>query len=185
MKIKLRLISIILIAMIGVAVVNITPASATHENDHRFTVYGRVFNDKGAASSRTLVVVKDNTDKALGSAETGSKGSYKILLHLHNEDRGKELTIIANNIEKKITLSFDVSDAKAERMAKVNFGISEDTDIDKDSSRKIIFATIFFTVLGVGVYFIYSGRKKKEHQEQKKAENKLKAKKGKTKKKKR
>ncbi len=178
----LRLISIILIAMMGIAGVNIIPASATHEKDHRFTIHGHVYDDQGAASSKTLVVVKDNTGKALGKAKTGSNGSYKIPLHLHNEDLGKELIIVANNVEKKLTLSFDVSDAKTERMAKINFGTSQDTG--KDSSLPTILGVISFVVLGIGAYFVYSGRKKKQ-QQQKKTEKKLKAKKGKTKKKKR
>ena len=168
--------------MIGIAVVNIIPASATHENDHRFTVYGRVFDDQGSASSRILVVVKDNKDKVLGSAKTGSNGSYKILLHIHNGDIGKEVLIIANKIEKKFKITFDPSNKSTERMATVNFGVSEDTG--KGPNLAIISGAIFFVVLGIGAYFVYSGRKKKQ-QQQKNTVKKQKAKKGKTKKKKR
>ena len=161
----LRLISIILIAVIGIASVNIIPASATHENDHRFTVYGRVLDDQGSASSKTMVVVKDNKDKVLGSAKTDSNGSYKILLHIHNEDFGREVLIVANKIEKKFKITFDTSNKSTERMATVNFGVSEETG--KGPNQTVIIGAITFVVLAIGAYFVYSGRKKKEQQQNK------------------
>lgn len=180
----LRLISIILITMMGIAGVNIIPASATHEKDHRYTVHGHVYDDQGVPSSRTLVVIKDKTGLVLKTAKTGFDGSYKILLHLHNKDLGKELIIAANNIEKKLKVTFNPSDAKTDRLAKVNFGPSQEAG--KGLNLPIILGAIFFVVLAIGAYFVYSGRKKKqEQQQQNKTVKKQKPKKGKTKKKKR
>lgn len=183
MKIKFKFFSISLIAVIGMAGVYSTPASATHENDHRFTVHGRVLDDQGAASSRTSVVAKDDKETVLETTKTASDGSYKMVLHLHDSDLGKELIIIANKVEKKLKVNFNRSDKKSERRAEVNFGASQ--NIGKRPNKGAIMGGIAFVVLAIGAYFVYSGRNKKEQQEQKKADKKLKAKKGKSKKKKR
>ena len=127
MLIILRFISISFIAITGILCINIISASALHKTDHRFTIHGHVFDDQGVPSSGTKVAVRYK-GRILTSTKTGFNGSYKILLHLHNNALGVELTVIVNKIEKKLKATFDPSDTKTERMVEINFGTFQVTD---------------------------------------------------------
>lgn len=94
---------------------------AEHTPDHRFRVYGYVYDDAGSPQPG-LVVVKDRADNILGTTVAGSSSYYQIRLHLHNSDLGKKLFIDSKAGQKDLIVKFDPDNTTTERMAEVNFG---------------------------------------------------------------
>ena len=104
-------------------------ALATHELDHRFTVHGTV-RDGRAFPGRPLtgveVVVRDSTSgEVLQRGVTDQRGQFSLLLHLHNEDRGKLLTVQCQGVEKTLEFQFDPENHTAERQAKVDLVVAK------------------------------------------------------------
>ena len=95
---------------------------ATHETDHRYTIFGGVRDEGGRPMPDTRVIV---TDTRLGEGSTTftrNDGSYEVTLHLHNDNLGDEIVINAHGEEKRIKASFDPSDKFNERKSRVDFG---------------------------------------------------------------
>jgi hypothetical protein len=96
-------------------------AYATHENDHRFTVYGYVRDQQGnAVSGRTVAVSHIGGQKK--STTTDVFGHYEVVLHLHNDNRGDEIDVVTGDETKKIAAEFDPDDRLTLRSAEVDFG---------------------------------------------------------------
>jgi len=97
-------------------------AWATHEADHRFTVYGYVRDAKGVAIEDARVMVVDTQIGEGSTAFTDRSGYYEVLLHLHSKNLGDEISITALDEVKKITATFDPEDKTTARMVQVDFG---------------------------------------------------------------
>ena len=105
-------------------VLYVLPAHATHENDHRFTVFGTV-RDGATFPGRPLpnkeVVVKDvATQQIMQRGTTDTEGKYSLVLHVHNGDVGKIVLLQSAGIAKQLALQFDPSDLTTERRAQVD-----------------------------------------------------------------
>lgn len=97
------------------------PVHATHEIDHRFTVYGYVRDAQGnPISDRTVAVTHVGGEKK--AATTRSNGYYEVLLHLHNDNKGDEIDVVTGDEKKKITAEFDPQDMGTVRQTQVDFG---------------------------------------------------------------
>lgn len=99
-----------------------TTVWATHETDHRFTVFGYVRDDKGKPIEDTKVMVVDTRVGEGSTAFTDRSGYYEVLLHLHNDNLGDEIKITAQDQSKTIIANFDPSDKRTERKVQVDFG---------------------------------------------------------------
>lgn len=98
------------------------PVLATHEAEHRFTVYGYVRDDRGRPMvDEKVIVVDTRLDEAL-TTFADQDGYYEALLHLHNEDLGDEVVVMVKEQRKSIRVTFDPDDKHTERKAEVNFG---------------------------------------------------------------
>ena len=97
-------------------------AVAMHEVDHRFTVAGHVCGPDGQPVPDIKVIAKDVRASVHAVGYTDSRGYYRATLHLHNENRGDPILVIALDQEKRETAQFDPKDAHAERQITVNFG---------------------------------------------------------------
>ncbi len=95
---------------------------ALHEIDHRFTVEGRVCGDDGQGLEGVKVVVKDARVSVGASGTTDEDGSYKVILHLHNDNQGDPILIKALNLEESAKVDFDPKDINTERVITVNLG---------------------------------------------------------------
>ncbi len=95
---------------------------ATHEADHRFTVEGFVCGSSGQPSPNVEVVVKDTHVSIGATVSTDEDGYYKAILHLHNDNLGDPVLVIAGNEEQRIKVQFDPKDLETERKVQVNFG---------------------------------------------------------------
>lgn len=98
------------------------PAQATHENDHRYTVFGYVRDANGKAVPDAKVIVVDPRLDEGTTAFTDHGGYYEALLHLHNDDLGDEIIVTALDQRKTIRATFDPNDTKTVRRAQVDFG---------------------------------------------------------------
>lgn len=98
---------------------------ATHEADHRFTVYGYVRDDHGRPIKGERVIVVDTRLDAGNTAFTDGDGYYETLIHLHNEDLGDEIVVMVKDQRKTIRATFDPEDLRAERKVQVDFGATE------------------------------------------------------------
>ncbi|MGH7208689.1 MAG: hypothetical protein ACREIL_04815 [Nitrospiraceae bacterium] len=97
-------------------------AIAMHEVDHRFTVKGHVCGPDGQPVPDTKVIAKDVRVSVHAIGYTDSRGSYRATLHLHNENRGDPILVIALDQEKREAAQFDPKDVGTERQITVNFG---------------------------------------------------------------
>ncbi|MEK6576913.1 MAG: carboxypeptidase-like regulatory domain-containing protein [Nitrospirota bacterium] len=136
---------------------------ATHEADHRYTIFGSVRDGSGRPVQDTRVIV---TDTRLGdglTVFTGKDGSFEVTLHLHNDNLGDEIVVSAHGEEKRIKASFDPSDKFSERRTKVDFGVEQDKKEQEWSyygygTGIILLAGILFYM---GIYRKRSGKEKK------------------------
>ena len=99
-----------------------SPAIATHETDHRFTVEGFVCGPNGQPVADEKVIVKDTRASITEAAYTDSYGYYKAVLHLHNDNVGDPLLIKVQDTEQQAKVQFDPKDRTSERAITVNFG---------------------------------------------------------------
>ena len=93
---------------------------ATHETDHRFTVYGTVKDSSGAPQPNIKVMISDMVTGEGNTVFTDQKGHYEVLLHLHNNNLGDEIRITAGKEIKMIKALFNQEDKKTERKTAVD-----------------------------------------------------------------
>lgn len=102
----------------------VLPAHATHENDHRFTLYGTVRNGAtfpGVPLPNQEVVAQDAaTQQIMQRGVTDTEGKYTLVLHVHNGDVGKIVLLQSAGQSKQIALQFDPSDLTTVRRAQVD-----------------------------------------------------------------
>ena len=107
---------------LGALLAGLPAAMAMHEVDHRYTVEGYVCGPDRQPVSSVQVIAKDTKASIGASSLTDDRGYYKITLHLHNENLGDPVLVIAREEERQITAQFDVKDIQTERKVRVNFG---------------------------------------------------------------
>ncbi|MBI1820777.1 MAG: carboxypeptidase regulatory-like domain-containing protein [Nitrospirae bacterium] len=100
-------------------------AFATHETDHRFTVYGTVKDSSGAPQPNVKVMISDTVTGEGNTVFTDQKGHYEVLLHLHNNNLGDEIRIMAGKEIKTIKALFNPEDKKTERKTAVDVEMVE------------------------------------------------------------
>lgn len=101
----------------------LTPAFATHEIDHRFTVWGEVLTSDGKPVPGEMIefTVADNTP--IGSVLTDERGRYRVVLHVHDQDVGKVFDMTIKGVKTKVKIEFDPTDKVTERGKRVDFTI--------------------------------------------------------------
>ncbi|GIX48904.1 MAG: hypothetical protein KatS3mg131_3115 [Candidatus Tectimicrobiota bacterium] len=103
------------------------PARATHQVDHRFTVYGTVRNGAtfpGTPLAGKEVVVRDAASgQVLQRGITDAQGRFALVLHVHNEDLGRQVVVQSDGAQQTLTLQFDPADTTTERRGRVDLVI--------------------------------------------------------------
>lgn len=97
-------------------------AFATHETEHRFTVFGYVRDDQGRTIPNARVIVANKRLDQANTTFSDNDGYYEALLHMHNESLGDEIAVMAGDKQKTIRAQFDPEDHKTERKVQVDFG---------------------------------------------------------------
>jgi hypothetical protein len=103
-----------------VVVVPSSEAYATHENDHRFVVEGHITDSNGNAIPNAKIFVRSEVLETGVTAFSDQSGFYSSLLHLHNADSGKAITVTALGTTKDLTADFDPEDKTTARTATVD-----------------------------------------------------------------
>jgi hypothetical protein len=134
-------------------------ARATHEVDHRFTVYGYVWDDRGQPVKGQRVIVVDDVLDQANTAFTDGDGYYEALLHLHTENMGDEITVMYGDQKKSIRATFDTEDKSSERKVQVDFG-SPTTEVETSTPAwKYGVAAVIVVGLVVTIRAIQSRKK--------------------------
>jgi len=130
---------------------------ATHETDHRFTVYGTIRDDQGHPVADTKVIVVDpRLDEGM-TAFTDRNGDYEALLHLHSTDLGDEIVVTALDRRKSVRAEFDPNDKVTVRKARVDFGAPGTGGLGSGWFGVPVLAVAALTV-GAGIVFLYVRR---------------------------
>ncbi len=102
----------------------LVPAFATHERDHRFTIYGTVRDGSrfpGVRLPNKTVVVRDaRTNKELQRGLTDVDGKFSLVLHVHNSDVGKLVLLQSSGVSKQLELQFEPRNIAVERRAQID-----------------------------------------------------------------
>ena len=109
-------------------------ASATHELDHRFTVFGYVRDDNGRPIKGERVIVVDERLDLGNTAFSDGDGYYEALLHLHNDSMGDEIVVMVGDERKTLRATFDPEDTKTERRVQIDFGAPPSKDVNSDNT---------------------------------------------------
>lgn len=96
------------------------PVHAEHEVDHRYTVEGYVLDARKIPQSDVIVTVTTR-EGLVGRAVTDRRGYYRVQLHLHDPDLGRELTVKAGDRQARIRVTFDPADKHTARVHDLNF----------------------------------------------------------------
>ncbi len=125
---------------------------ATHENDHRFFVEGHITDSNGHGISNAKVFVRAEVLESGVTAFSDQSGAYSALLHLHDVDAGKAITVVAFGMTEHITADFDPQDKETERKAIVNFVHAVSSAKDSNpafASRAYLIWGIVVLVIGI------------------------------------
>jgi len=97
------------------------PVLAEHEADHRYTVKGYV-RDAAGKPKGAVAVVAEHKSGGKKSATTDKRGYYEIRFHLHDANKGDEVTVTAEGEVKKVSVDLILEDHVTERIGRVDFG---------------------------------------------------------------
>ena len=117
---------------------------ATHETDHRFTVYGVVKDSSGIPQANVKVMVSDTLTGEGNTLFTDQKGNYEVLLHLHNNNLGDEIRIMAGKEVKSVKAFFIPEDKRTERKTEVNIELSHSKPVRNNGYGMSVAAGILF-----------------------------------------
>jgi hypothetical protein len=138
-------------------------AHAEHTVDHRYTIWGYVKDADGAPIQDALVVISDRPDVRLGVARTNTHGQYRVQLHLHNSDLGRQLTIEAHQVSHRLRVTFDPDDTFSERRHRVDFLGAQvhETLPTAGSLTPYVLGVVGVAVVGVPALWYVRGRGKR------------------------
>lgn len=135
-------------------------ALATHEPDHRFTVYGTVYDETGQpAPDMKVFVVNERLDQGV-TAFTDGKGNYEALFHLHNADLGDEIIVTARKERKTVRADFNPKDRSTPRKVRLDFG-APGAGGSGSGSKGMVNVLIVALVVGGLVGVVFARRRKK------------------------
>ena len=127
---------------------------ATHENDHRFIVEGYITDSNGNGLPNTKVFVRAEVLETGITAFADQAGFYSALLHLHDADAGKAVTVTALGTTEHVAADFDPEDKDTERKAIVNIVHAvPPVQYQNDASDSSVYLIWGLVVLIVGISF--------------------------------
>lgn len=93
--------------------------------EHGFIVYGYVRDagGKGLAGVEVQATALKK-DAHAASGKTNEAGYYEIFLHMHNEDAGVKIQIMAKGVQKEIVAQYDPNDKVTKRQAAVDLTVA-------------------------------------------------------------
>lgn len=154
---RVSLISLVLVS--GFLMVSGQVLLATHETDHRYTVYGIVQDKEGHPRVNVRVMVTHDKTGDGNTVFTDQNGYYEVLLHLHNNNLGDEVLVKAEGETKTIHVAFDPSNKTTERKHEVNVQIGGKEPARKPALFNYIAGALFSIGL-FGFFLVYLRQRK-------------------------
>ncbi len=142
-------------------------AQAEHEADHRYNVRGYILDENdNALAGREVAIFADGV--LLASGKTDSDGYYSLLLHLHNEDRGRVISLNAGGQRAEIRVDFDPGDRHTAREHDANLvgGELVEKALHRWRTPAWIYPLAGFVVLGFVLVTLERRRKRRLRQKQ-------------------
>lgn len=156
-----------ILAVIFICLLPLANANAEHEADHRYEVHGYLLDEnEKAIPGREVVIYADG--KPLASGTTDSSGYYSLHLHLHNEDRGRLLSLHAGADRAEIRVHFDPEDNHTARVhaASLIGGKLVEKELNRWRTPPWIYPLAGFIVIGFVLVMLERRRKRKLRQKQ-------------------
>ena len=124
-------------AAIGIALtLLIAPsANATHETDHRYTVWGEIKYADDTPAAEVVVQLMVKGGKPLGEVKTDNRGRYRLLLHVHNDDVSKVFDMRVNNVTRKVRILFNPDDRRIERGQRVDLVVKREGEFETSATQ--------------------------------------------------
>lgn len=141
---------------------------AEHEANHRYLVSGYVRDSAGKSLGNASIELEHKGGEKK-KVSANRDGYYEARFHLHDENLGDTIIVVASGVTKKIKVEFDLGDEVNFRGASLDFGAPS-----SDDSPVWTFLTIAsLVVLGGTFYFIViKGKKNKNTAEKLKSKKK-------------
>ena len=95
-------------------------AFATHDVDHRYTVYG-VVRDGGAPVAGEPVRITGLGGQPLAEGVTAADGSYRVVLHVHDDQRGQRFWVTVRGETRAGSFDFEPGDRATPRTHRLDF----------------------------------------------------------------
>jgi hypothetical protein len=97
------------------------PTLATHEVDHRYTIWGEVRDAQGAPVGKARVRITGLGGRPIGEGVTDSEGRYSILLHVHNDQLGQHFWVSVGKSTQAGTITFEPRNRQLAREHRLDF----------------------------------------------------------------
>lgn len=110
------------------------PALSVHLADHRYTVWGEVTYEDGTPASGVTVRLTVEDGASLGETRADSRGRYRVLLHVHNQDLHKVFEMHVNDVSRKVRILFNPADRVTERGQRVDFTVERGAEHTSSSA---------------------------------------------------
>ena len=137
-------------------------ARAEHEADHRYTLRGYVLDDTRAAIPGASISVRSDV-QLLGNGKADASGYYSILVHLHDADLGRILTVQAGDDEGEVQVSLTPGDRRTPRLHHVNFVGGEliEGELRKTRVPPWLYGVVGVVVVALVLVYLEKRRKQK------------------------
>jgi hypothetical protein len=96
-----------------------TSAHADHDSDHRYSVRGYLVDDRQRPIADAIVVAQ--LDGARVSGRTDDKGYYNLVMHLHDQDIGREIQLQAGAATASVRMRAEAGNRHSERIHWASF----------------------------------------------------------------
>ncbi len=110
------------------------PAGASHEVDHRYTVWGEIRYEDNTPAAQVLIQLLIKDGEAAGEVKTDHQGRYRISLHLHNEDLYKVFDMRVNDVTRKVRILFNANDRQTERGQRVDLTVKREAELETSTT---------------------------------------------------
>ena len=134
---------------------------AEHEADHRYTMRGYVLDANERAISGVSVRVKYGV-RVVGNATTDSGGYYSILMHLHDTDLGRTLSVLAGKDKGDVRVKLTAGDRRTVRIHNVNFVDGTVVEGEMERFRVPAWAYLVIGFALVASVFVYMEKLRKK-----------------------
>lgn len=133
------------------------PSWALHAVDHRVTYVGVLYDEQGSPLAEQPIELRDPAlPDPLATTTTTAIGTYHMVAHLHDQDRGRRLALVHGTRTQPVIVDFDPNDHTHERVQRIDFGTPASSSI----VAWILPVTGFLALLTIGIWVRWAEHKR-------------------------